>query len=112
MGRKKLNPRYRLVSREVPEPVLARFKAGGNGMAGGFGMAAGVTGRRAVAAADVPALRTTPQVKPPSARREALGASITSGHRPGIDVGMPIFQGDLSFNKYLTADCGEPAADP
>jgi hypothetical protein len=61
----------------VPEPVFAGFKAADDRMTGFLGMVRGVLRGRAVAAVDVPALRTATEVKPPTrpAPSDAIGAS-------------------------------------
>src|SRR6516165_1667103 len=63
------------VLRVAPEPRLAGLEAPDERVPGGGRMGAGVLGRRRVAAADVPALRTPAQVEPPAPNIVALGAA-------------------------------------
>ena len=78
---------------EVPEPGLAGLEAPDDRVPGRGRVRAGVLRRRAVAAADVPALRAAPQVNPPapaashSAHPVPLGG--TDGSTPGSVVTRP-----------------------
>ena len=62
----------------VPEPVLPRFEAPHQRVSRIARVFRRVLGRRAVTATDVPALRASPEVEPPSFVREAFDATITA----------------------------------
>jgi hypothetical protein len=64
-----------LLRRVAPEPRLARLEAADHRMSGGCRMSRRVLRRRGVAAADMPALRTSAQVEPPPASCLALCAA-------------------------------------
>jgi hypothetical protein len=53
----------------VVEPILTRLKAGNDRMPGLCRMLRCMLARRTVAATDVPALRTSAEMKPPTIRR-------------------------------------------
>jgi hypothetical protein len=74
------------VGLEVPKPCFARFEALHDGMAGGVEMLARMLGRRAIAAADVPAFRTAAQMKPPAAGGQTLYASRSTGRDRRINA--------------------------
>src|SRR5690349_7622341 len=73
------------VLRVAPEPRLARLEAPDQRVPGGGRMVAGMLGRRGVAAADVPALRTAAQVEPPAPDFVALGAARPAGRDRRVD---------------------------
>lgn len=56
-----------LVVAEVVEPILTRFETGDDGVTALVHVFAGVLARRIVAAADMPARRTSAQMEPPAA---------------------------------------------
>ncbi len=65
---------------------------------------------RAVAASDVPALRAAPQVEPPAAGREALGAALARGRHVGIDRRGLV--GHASEPSPVAPRAGSPRAPP
>src|SRR5215207_5963916 len=100
-----LGPRSRLVERMVqrrdegraagevfgpvvPEPVLTGLEARHDRVARVDGVMAGVLRWRAVAAADVAARGTPPEMEPPAVGRKALGAAGSARRDRRIDVGQ------------------------
>src|SRR5579859_2212489 len=73
------------VLRVAPEPRLAWLEAADQRVPGGRRVRAGVLGRRGVAAADVPARRTAPQVEPPAPGFFAVGAARPAGRDRRVD---------------------------
>jgi hypothetical protein len=69
----------------VPEPVLAGFEAADQGVTGIGRVVAGVLRGGGVATADVPALGAAPEMKPPTACRQAFGASGAGGRSRGVN---------------------------
>src|SRR5690242_13065660 len=69
----------------APEPRLARLETPDHRVPGRGRVGARVLGRRGVAAADVPALGTPAQVKPPATVLLALGAARPAGRDRGVD---------------------------
>jgi hypothetical protein len=85
------------VALEVPKPRFTGFKALHDGMAGGVEMLARMLGRRAIAAADVPAFRTTAKMKPPAASGQTIYASSSTGRHRRINTR------DMFAHLYLPA---------
>ena len=75
-----------LLRRVIPEPVLARLEALGDRMVITGGMATRMLRWRRVAAADMPASRTAPEMEPPAVGGEALHAPGATRRRIEIDV--------------------------
>src|SRR5262249_22664123 len=71
--------------RIAPEPGLPRLEAADDRVPGGRRVRARVLRRRAVTAADMPALGAPPQVEPPGAGRLALDAAAPGARREGVD---------------------------
>jgi len=68
------------------EPVLTRFITADYRMPGGLFVGSGVLAGRVVTAANVTALRTPPQMEPPSFLFLALHAPGAGGWNSGIDA--------------------------
>ena len=69
----------------VEEPVLARFKAGNDGMPCRRRMLRRMLTGRTIAASDVSALGTPAEMKPPTfRRRQAFHTSVATWFRVGI----------------------------
>jgi len=62
----------------IVEPLLAWLETRDDRMAGLVIVRGRMLARRCVAAADVPALRTTPEVQPPTACGQALDATVST----------------------------------
>jgi hypothetical protein len=76
---------HELVGAIVPEPVLPWLEAADDRVARGTGMTGGVLAGGIVATADVAALRTTTQVKPPSSGLDAFDTAGPAGNHARID---------------------------
>ena len=76
----------------IEEPILSRFEAGNDGMPGRCRMLGRMLAWRAVAASDVPALRASPQMKPPALRRrQTFHAAIATWLRSRVDPALSFF---------------------
>src|SRR5258705_12840115 len=85
LGRGQLRAVVELLLLVAPEPRLARLEAAHQRVAGGRGVGAGVLGRRAVTAADVPALGASAQVEPPAGDLVALHAAGAAGWHARVE---------------------------
>ena len=91
----------------IVEPILTRLEARNNRMSCCRRMLGRMLARRTVAAADVPTLRTTAQMKPPTFRRgQALDTTIATRLRSGVDSAPGLFHflvpfRDLSLQKNV-----------
>jgi hypothetical protein len=81
----------------VVKPIFARLKAGDDRMPALVCVLRGMLARRGVAATDMPALGTSPQVQPPRPVSQALSASISARRRIGIDPRIFPFHSSHSF---------------
>jgi hypothetical protein len=75
LGRGERRPFVELLRRVVPEPILSRLEAPDDAVLRALCMRCGVLARRGVAASDVAALCTAPQMEPPPPGFEAFDAS-------------------------------------
>jgi len=102
----------------VVEPLLTRFEAGNDRMAAHFGMPRGVLPRRAIATADVTALRAAPQVQPPPGCCQAFHAAVSARLRRRVDAASvrglllhgvaPLGLAATSASSYLGCSIREP----
>ncbi|MDT5131690.1 MAG: hypothetical protein QOE41_1001, partial [Mycobacterium sp.] len=72
----------------VVEPMFRRLVTGEHGMSGCFSVGGGVLARRVVATADMAALSTPAQMKPPAALLFALHTARSARRNSSIDAGV------------------------
>src|SRR5208282_4211362 len=67
--------------------------------------------RRTVAATDVPALRTSAEMKPPAfGRRQAFHTSVATWFRSGVDSALILLHRDLSFRRRMSSNEFKPSS--
>src|SRR5580704_4451664 len=82
----------------IEEPVLTRLKAGNDRMPGRRRMLGCMLTGRTVATSDVPTLRTSAEMKPPTFRGcQALHTPIATRLRSGVDSARTLFHFRSSF---------------
>src|SRR5277367_2628959 len=99
MGREQFIALDHLLRPVIVEPVLAWLKAGDDRMPCRRCMLGRMLAGGTVAAADVPALRTPAEMKPPTIRRrQAFHTSVATRLRSGIDCAVVFLHFDFPFD--------------
>jgi hypothetical protein len=95
----------------IEEPVLTRLKACYDRVSGRRRMLRCMLTRRTVTASNVPALRTAPEMKPPTPRRrQAFYTTIATRLRSGVDSAHTLFHFRFSFRLTCPQNSVKPPA--